>query len=56
MSYTLKRFREPSTYSGIAALLVALGVALPAGLVESITYAGVGFAGILSIFLPENKK
>lgn len=56
MSYLLKRFREPSTYSGIAALLVGLGVALPAGIVESVTYAGVGLAGILSILLPENKK
>lgn len=56
MSYTLKRFREPSTYSGIAALLVALGVALPSGIVEAVTYFGVGFAGILSIILPENKK
>lgn len=56
MSYILKRFREPSTYSGIAALLVALGVTLPAGIVESVTYAGVGIAGLVSIFLPESKK
>jgi hypothetical protein len=56
MNYILKRFREPSTYSGIAALLVALGVALPAGIVESVTYFGVGLAGLASIFLPESKK
>jgi hypothetical protein len=56
MSYILKRFREPSTYSGIAALLVGLGVALPAGIIESVTYAGVGIAGLLSILLPEAKK
>jgi hypothetical protein len=56
MSYILKRFREPSTYSGIAALLVGLGVALPAGVIEAVTYVGVGIAGLVSIFLPENKK
>jgi hypothetical protein len=56
MTYLLKRFREPSTYSGIAALLVGLGVALPAGIVEAVTYFGVGLAGLASIFLPESKK
>jgi len=56
MSYILKRFKEPSTYSGIAALLVGLGVALPAGIVEAVTYFGVGLAGLASILLPETKK
>lgn len=56
MSYILKRFREPSTYSSIAALLVGLGVALPAGIIEAITYFGVGLSGLVAILLPETKK
>jgi len=56
MSYLLKRFREPSTYSGIAAILVGFGVALPAGIVEAVTYIGVGLSGLAAIFLPETKN
>lgn len=50
----LKRFKEPSTMAGIAALGLVFG--LPE---ETITAAGqlvAGIAGLAAIFLPEGEK
>jgi hypothetical protein len=54
-TYFINRLREPSTYSGLAALLLALGLNLPGGLLEAVTQLGIGLAGIISILLPEQR-
>lgn len=50
-----KRFREPSSWAGIAVLLTALGIQSDEGLMESIGYIGAGLAGLAAIFLGEKK-
>jgi predicted permease len=52
----LTRFKEPSTYAALAAAFVALGVALPPGLLETLTQIGTGIAVLLGMFIPEGSK
>lgn len=54
--FILARLREPSTWSGMAAIGVAFGVGLPPGMVEAVTQIGVGVAGLLGIFMKEGSK
>jgi hypothetical protein len=49
------RFKEPSSWGGMAGLLVLLGMKLDPGLVQSIATAGASIAGIVAFFLPEKK-
>lgn len=56
MQYILNRFREPSTWSGIASIAVALGLGIPPGTVEAVTQVGVGLAGLAAIFLREKSQ
>ncbi len=50
----LKRFREPSTYAALAALLAVFGV--PVGIGEAVVQIGAGLAGLAAIFLPERAR
>lgn len=56
MSYLIARFREPSTYAGIAALLASLGVSVPAPWVQAVSAVGVALAGAAALFLPEKPR
>lgn len=51
--YIMARLREPSTWSGIAAISVSLGLGLPPGAMEAVAQVGVGVAGLVSIFMRE---
>lgn len=53
MSRLIASLREPSTYAALAALLGTVGISLPPGLVQNVTLAGTGLAGLLGVFLPE---
>lgn len=53
MSFILDRIREPSTWSGIAAFAMALGLGVPPGTVEAVTQVGMGLAGLVAVFLRE---
>lgn len=53
MNILILRLKEPSTWAAIFAALAALGVSLDPGLVQLITAAGAGVAGLLAFFLPE---
>lgn len=55
MAYLISRLREPSTYASLAAVLGALGVSMPAGVVQAVTLAGTGLAGAAAILMPEGK-
>jgi hypothetical protein len=49
----LERFKEPSSWSGIAALLTGLGIQLPDGVAENAAYVLAGIAGLLAVLLKE---
>lgn len=53
MTYIITRLREPSTYAGLGALLGTFGVVMPPGMVQNITLAGTGLAGIVAALLPD---
>lgn len=53
MNYLVARFREPSTYAGIAAVLASLGVSVPSPWVQAVSGVGVAIAGAAALFLPE---
>ena len=47
------RFKEPSSWGGLAAFLAIVGVNLDSGVIESIVYVGAGAAGLIAFFLPD---
>jgi hypothetical protein len=51
MTYLIARFGEGSTYAALAALLAGFGLHLDPGLVQDVTLAGTGLAGLLGILL-----
>lgn len=53
MKHILARLKEPSSWAAIFAALAAVGLNLDPGLVQNITAAGAGLAGLLAFFLPE---
>jgi hypothetical protein len=55
MNLILKRMREPSTYAGIAALIIAGKAFIPAAdsIATTVTAAGAFIAAILAVWLPE---
>ena len=53
MKTIFARFKEPSTWAGLAALLAALGLGLPTELWQQLAAAGMAVAGLLAMVLPE---
>lgn len=51
MSGIVQRLREPSTWAGIGAIVVALG--LPGDIVNAAIQALIGVAGLVAVLLPE---
>lgn len=49
----LNRLREPSTWAGFGILLSLVGVDLAPADAQSFVNAGVGFAGLLAVFMRE---
>lgn len=49
----LERLKEPSSWSGIAALLTGLGIQLPDGIAENAAFILAGIAGLLAVLLKE---
>lgn len=56
MNFIIDRLKEPSTWSGIAAMAVAFGIGFPPGTFEAITQIGVGIAGLAGVVLREKGK
>ena len=56
LTYIDDRMGEASTWSAIAALLVALHVNVDPGLMKAITIWGTGFAGVLGFLIAENSS
>ena len=55
MQQLILRFKEPSSYSAIAAVLAMVGVIVPSDLWQSIVMIGCGAAGALGYFVKEKK-
>ena len=55
MQELIYRFKEPSSYSAIAAVLAMIGVIIPSDLWQSIVMIGCGVAGALGFFMKEKK-
>lgn len=53
MEYLLNRFKEPSTWQGIIAIVASFGVALSPELAEAIIAGGVALFGLVSVVLKE---
>ena len=56
MKTIFARFKEPSTWAGLAAVLAALGLGLPAELWQQIATTGMAVAGLLAMVLPERRE
>jgi hypothetical protein len=56
MKTVFARFKEPSTWAGLAAVLAALGLGLPAELWQQIATTGMAVAGLLAMVLPERSE
>jgi hypothetical protein len=54
--FLLARLQEPSTYAGLGALALALGMHLTGDQVGALTSVLVAGAGAAATFLPESKK
>jgi len=56
MKMIIHRLKEPSTWAALFTALAAVGLSLDAGLIQTITAAGAGVAGLVAFFLPERAK
>lgn len=54
LKYVDARLGEPSTWSALAALLLALHVNLDPGVLKAMAIWGTGFAGILGFLISES--
>lgn len=51
MSNVLKRLREPSTWAGVGAILVAFG--LDGAIIDSFVKVAIAIVGVFAVLLPE---
>jgi len=55
MTNLIERFKEPSSYSAIAAVLAMCGVIIPSDLWQSIVMIGCGISGAAGFLIKEKK-
>lgn len=53
MQFFIQRMREPSTWAGLASVLMAFGLGIPPGTVEAVAQVGMGVAGLVAVFVRE---
>jgi hypothetical protein len=51
-----ERFKEPSSWAGIAGIAAVVGFTMDAGLMQSAIYIAAGIAGLVAFFTPEGAK
>ena len=56
MNHLIARFREPSSYAALAAVLAMVGVMIPPDLWQNIVMTACGIAGVMGFVLSEKKK
>lgn len=50
------RFSEPSSWAGLAPILVMLGLNVPPGVSQAIALIGAGMCCLVAFFLPEGRR
>lgn len=55
MTYLIERLSEPSTWRGLTALGIALGIKLHPAMQEAIISAGLAIIGLINILRKERK-
>ena len=55
MKNIVSRFKEPSSYSAIAAVLAMCGIMIPSDLWQSIIMIGCGISGAAGFLIKEKK-
>jgi hypothetical protein len=55
MKNIVSRFKEPSSYSAIAAVLAMCGIIIPSDLWQSIILIGCGLSGAAGFLIKETK-
>jgi hypothetical protein len=55
MSYFIDRLSEPSTWRGLAALAIALGIKLHPEMQEAIISTGLAVIGLINLLRKEHK-
>ena len=53
VAHLAARLKEPSSWAGLGAVFMLVGVHLDPGLLQSIVYVGTGIAGVVAFFVPE---
>jgi len=56
MNAIVERFKEPSSYSAIAAVFAMVGIIVPHPTWQMICLIGCGAAGVLGFWMSEKKK
>jgi len=55
IAHIAARFKEPSSWAGIAGLLGVVGIHLDPGMANSVMLIGAGIAGVIAFLMPEKK-
>ena len=55
MTNIIARFKEPSSYSAISAVLAMCGIMVPSDLWQSIVMVCCGLSGVIGFFMREKK-
>ena len=53
MNNIINRFREPSSYAALAAVLAMVGIMVPADLWQNVVMVACGMAGVAGFFMDE---
>jgi ATP-dependent Zn protease len=56
MKYIVDRLKEPSSYAGLGALLMLVGINLDGQLLQAIAGVAAALAGLASIFIKEKES
>ena len=50
------RFKEPSSWAGIAAFVGMMGIHLEPGVAQGVALIGAGVCTLIAVFVPEKSK
>jgi uncharacterized membrane protein YccC len=53
MTHILNRFKEPSSYAALAAVLAMIGISIPVDLWQNIIMIACGVSGVAGFFMSE---
>jgi hypothetical protein len=53
VSSLAERFKEPSSWAGLAGIVALVGLNVDPGLLQAAVYVGAGLCGVIAFFAPE---